>query len=464
MARSRHGTHWALALGVTSACGGAAFTCKDDDACEGAGAGGLCEPTGFCSLPDDDCPSGRRYGDYAGDGLAGECVDVGGTSTGELDTSGAPITLDTTASSTVTSDASSSSVDAATSSVDVTSISTTTGEPACPTAWWDCTWSHRMTITLAPMVIPPRGPVPVLVRLGGDRWDPSTARDDASDLRFIDPQGNVLAHEIEQAGDPTIVWLSWPPLDDLSAAITVYWGNPDAEDAQDPDGVWDDGHAAVWHLTDLHDSTGAIDLDDFGTQGTPGAVGGARMFDGEGAYLRSTQPTSLGALLERGATIEAIIHPQSFGQQGRGRIVDHAIDDAPSAGWTLRIRNSNPASSGLHFERARTLAESGFAAGDVIELDTAIHVAMVWSDGAAQLFVDGEGVVTELWEGAGQPVDLEMADVAIGRVAGSPVGGFDGWIDEVRVSTVARDPSWIAWQYRSAVDTALAFGDVESWR
>lgn len=46
------------------------FQCSNDTAC---GASGLCEPSGYCSFPDTDCDSGRRYGDSAG-GNAGQCT------------------------------------------------------------------------------------------------------------------------------------------------------------------------------------------------------------------------------------------------------------------------------------------------------------------------------------------------------------------------------------------------------
>ena len=36
---------------------------------------GTCEPNGFCSFPDTDCPSGSRYGEHAGAGLANTCVE-----------------------------------------------------------------------------------------------------------------------------------------------------------------------------------------------------------------------------------------------------------------------------------------------------------------------------------------------------------------------------------------------------
>ena len=61
--------------GLLAGCGPAAFGCSDDDQCQSEdGAAGTCELTGFCSFPDPACPSGRRYGDLAGGGYAGQCA------------------------------------------------------------------------------------------------------------------------------------------------------------------------------------------------------------------------------------------------------------------------------------------------------------------------------------------------------------------------------------------------------
>lgn len=70
----------ALALG----CGSSnVFECKIDGDCDGEEALGRCEPNGFCSFPDDTCPSTRRYGTHAGDGLAGTCVPPDVADTGD---------------------------------------------------------------------------------------------------------------------------------------------------------------------------------------------------------------------------------------------------------------------------------------------------------------------------------------------------------------------------------------------
>ncbi len=51
------------------------FLCQDNSECADPGGAGTCQPTGYCSFPDDQCPSGERYGDHAGGSLANTCVD-----------------------------------------------------------------------------------------------------------------------------------------------------------------------------------------------------------------------------------------------------------------------------------------------------------------------------------------------------------------------------------------------------
>lgn len=53
-----------------------AFTCEDDTQCVSRGVQGRCEALGFCSFPDSDCDSGRRYSEHAAAELVLTCVDA----------------------------------------------------------------------------------------------------------------------------------------------------------------------------------------------------------------------------------------------------------------------------------------------------------------------------------------------------------------------------------------------------
>lgn len=87
-------------LGGGAGClGGDAFLCESDDVCQQAGVSGLCQPSGYCSFPDDACPSGQRYGDHAGGSLAGICVDASNEGTGSS-SDGTPTPVTSTTSTT----------------------------------------------------------------------------------------------------------------------------------------------------------------------------------------------------------------------------------------------------------------------------------------------------------------------------------------------------------------------------
>jgi len=82
-----------LAL-VHAACGANVFACSANDECSDGGEAGTCEASGYCSFPDPECESGSRYGDHAGDSLAGDCVPPDAGTTGTADDDGSPTTAD----------------------------------------------------------------------------------------------------------------------------------------------------------------------------------------------------------------------------------------------------------------------------------------------------------------------------------------------------------------------------------
>lgn len=77
-------------LGGAHGCGIGSFTCEDALDCKDGAVLGTCEPGGGCSFPDDDCASGRRYGEHAPADRAGRCVEVvaGSESGGDASTGG----------------------------------------------------------------------------------------------------------------------------------------------------------------------------------------------------------------------------------------------------------------------------------------------------------------------------------------------------------------------------------------
>ena len=133
---------------------------------------------------------------------------------------------------------------------------------------------------------------PVLVRLSTaiDGFD--YAKITASDIRFADANGTLLAHDIERwdANGTSLVWVSVPSLSGTATAFTMYW-NPKAgatvPAARAPQRVWTlAGYAAVWHFNEQNLDGSYPDASGYGATAVlngSGATPGAPTTEGTSA-------------------------------------------------------------------------------------------------------------------------------------------------------------------------------------
>ena len=108
---------------------------------------------------------------------------------------------------------------------------------------------------------------PVLIRLSKDlndfRYNKCAAN--GSDLRFADSDGNLLSHEIDtwNPSGMSFVWVKVPTLN-ANTKITAYYGNANPPTVN-PKDVWSNGYVGVWHLGEsarpLRNSTATTDID-----------------------------------------------------------------------------------------------------------------------------------------------------------------------------------------------------------
>lgn len=441
-----------------AACRVSAFACIDDADCADGGAVGVCEAAGACSFVDDACASGRRYGDRSPADLAGECVDVGATSsTGERpSTSGVePVTS-----------ADPGSDEGATTSTGF--VPSSESGDACPVGWWDCAWSRRVALDLPATAIDTFTEVPVLVALGRPRIDPDEVAAFGADLRFVDADGNRVPHEIER-WDPdgaSIVWISVPILEPrIGPRLWLYYGNAAAPDVQDGDGVWSDEHAAVWHM-----SRGAMDAsgnanDGVQTEGVhdaDGHLGGAKQFFDVDDRIDVPPSAALDDVCFGGATLSAWARPDTFGGTSRGRIADKSGGGA--GGWMFYLSSDSGGEvSWRHgYDDAQVIWRGG---ADMIQLDTWHWIAVTFDALAGappRIYIDG--VEQEVAQTSGTMATPAVSDVGVDVVIGnSDVADrwFDGRIDELRIERTVREPAWIELQYRSMTDALIVYGAPE---
>lgn len=183
---------------ITVACGtNATFNCDDPSHCMAGPESGFCEPSGYCSFPDDDCPSGRRYGKHAATGLADLCVPPDTLTEGVLDST-------TTGTSTDSHPTSHGPDDTAGSDT----LVSTTGVSSEPTTGHETTSDTTATSGTTPVQVE----VPASIAECTDpvQLDPAAcAASDGSTSLSVDAQDSAFG------GQPTSAWLRF----DLPAEI-----------------------------------------------------------------------------------------------------------------------------------------------------------------------------------------------------------------------------------------------------
>lgn len=341
--------------------------------------------------------------------------------------------------------------------------------------WFDSAWSSRQQLTFDNSGQASNlADFPVLVVLDGTRIDYAKVQDNGEDLRFVDDDGTLLAHEIErwdESGD-SYVWVKVSQIDGGSDSdfIHMYYDNPDAADGQNATAVWSNDFGGVYHMdTDILDASAnanhGLTTDVVATEGQ---IAGGGAYNGSTSVAAVTDDPSLQDIFSGGGSVSAWINPSDWGEAGYGRIVDKASGDSGNPdGWSFRLDETNGALSLKYgFDgspgRWHTTTNS-------IQLDQWQHVAVIYDSdlpgNAPQLFINGvefslsEGNLTVDSSAAGNSTSDVGSDVGIGNYVNAGFGtrAFDGELDEVRIANSARNADWVAAEYLTGADAFLSF-------
>lgn len=302
----------------------------------------------------------------------------------------------------------------------------------------------------------PHADFPALVALTAD-WLRTTdaggrvAHPSGSDLWFSeDATGTApLAYEVEAYDSAAGELVAWVKVPLLAAGTTVYLhaGDPALTTSRaDPHEVWTAGYASVWHLT----GDAIVDATE---QTTPGAsnqtspasgqIAAARSFAGASASIVVAATPVIDNVFAGGGTAEAWFFATGWGDNNLGRIFDKG------SGSTVAIGMCNAVVP------AAFLFGHGFSSSGPnwctpqgsLTLNRWTHVATVYDDGLTTntpaIYIDGmlQAVTTPVVTGTGRS-DADT-DLFIGnRTTGGRA--FEGALDELRLSRVARSAGWIA--------------------
>ena len=290
------------------------------------------------------------------------------------------------------------------------------------------------------------------------------------DIRFSsDSAGDTqLACEVvtstidnDPANGVAEIWVKVPSISSSSNTTIYVWyhksgeSQPAIDNAYGAENVWDSNFIMVQHMNDATTST-ITDSTSNSNDGTKkaanepieatGKIGKGQDFDGSASGDDYITPANMLVVNNTSWSISAWIR-----SSGIGTIFGEGYNGNTSWALLLQIDPNSPYSARIIFKENATWKCE--AKGTTAINDDAIHyiVGTQASKSSRSVYVDGgavEGTNTDLLG------DMSILNTChIGILERSTFGtSSDGWIDEVRVSNIARSVEWMGAEYKNQSD------------
>lgn len=261
------------------------------------------------------------------------------------------------------------------------------------------------------------------------------------------------------------VWVQVPMLT-MAAHTTLFvcYGSPAVTTQQNVGSfavanVWNSNYKAVWHFPDgssllAKDSTS--NANDGTLVNTPTPIAG--QVDGAASFVRAssqyiTGGTGASLNIAGSITLEAWILSSDFSLNANGRIISTLINSGGWKGYELYF-GSNVIE--FQFGDGTSLQHQG--SPTIATSNTIYHVAGTSTPGSTKVYRNGVDTAVSTVSGL---VSLAGGTLYISQWPAGGAAYWQGWIDELRISDIARSGDWIATGYANT-NAPLTFNAIGS--
>jgi hypothetical protein len=340
--------------------------------------------------------------------------------------------------------------------------------------WWNSNWQYRKLITIDhTKVSSSLTNFPILISIT-DNDLKAHAKSNGYDIAFIKYSDNTtqFKHEIENYSVATGKLTAWVNVTSISSSVDtkfwMYYGNPSSGNQQNRKATWDSNYLAVYHMnnatggcldsTYTHNATAPVAPDYLQT----GKIGYCENFTkASGEYLLLSNSNDLDGL--SAITVEVWMKQKT-------NVNDGVV--SKSSGSTYGTQNWQMmyvASDGGYFRmsHASPSNQEENAKGTITSCGAYVgtwkHVVGTWTAGQRlRIYVNGTNRTQSTNTFTGM-LDTTSDDRIADR-AGVASYTFNGMIDEVRISKVQRNASWIATEFKNqnSSSTFMTFGSEQN--
>ena len=312
------------------------------------------------------------------------------------------------------------------------------------TNWYNTSWLYRQKITIDHnKVDADQVNFPVLV---SKTMNTSKVQSTGNDILFTSGAGVKLNHEIESYNSTTGMLVAWVNVTSVSSTLPdtyfyMYYGNSSSQNQQNVTGTWDSNYQMVQHMNDRTTST-ISDSTSNKNNGTK--VSADHPLDSAGKFGRDQDFTPNDyisvadiAALASTQTVSMWVKP-TFSTSMNQYVLDEGGNIYSVQFYDADNNNGLPV---ITWDATILTGTYELATSDIwYKIDCTV------SGSALIAYVNGASY------GTGTRAASTPGDIKIGSYAASIQRTFDGPIDEIRVSTVARSATWISTEYKSQND------------
>jgi hypothetical protein len=334
--------------------------------------------------------------------------------------------------------------------------------PTVPEDWWDPSFGSRVAISLENTSDEALDGLPVRITLTNPTLI-ALAGSGGGAMRFTDGAGTPLVHEIELAASDRIeAWVLAPQLAAANTTdIWLYLEHPTATSSARPAEVWA-GYRGVYHLAGNGYDSSSL-LEDGTAIGTlpaaPGYVGDAVDFNA-GHFDLGTGLEHLRAV--PAGTVCSFIRPAAL--PGAQMMLSISQGGAPTntSRMALELRDAD-----IYFFGRGTAASDSIediTIANQIVVDTWSWVCGRYDFAAGEISVLVDGVVVGARTGLPPHAATPDTSSGAGTIGQADLGDgpdFQGLIDELRVSGVARSDAWHLAEYLAMTGQLATLGNIE---